>query len=363
MDELYAKAPCGYLATKPDGTILRANERFAMMVGQSVDELVATARFHELLSIGSQMYFETHVRPLLHMQGFVDQIALDFRGSHDIVPALVNAIVRFDDTGKPARIDAIVVDATERRRYEREIVAARNQAEEAARIKGELVSMVSHDMRSSIAAIATVGELLECSGLSVDQAKYVRILRTSTGNLLGMIDDVLDYGRLEAGRMHLERKPFDLRKSIEILAEEIRVQAERKGLMLRTTIDDRLPSSLLGDRIKIGRILGNLLGNAIKFTDEGCVRLDLRLAQVDAESIVVEIEISDTGIGIPDDRLGNIFEDFIQGDDDIGRRYGGSGLGLGICKRLLELHGATLRVKSEPGRGSSFRFRLRLDLA
>lgn len=363
MDELHAMAPCGYLSMRPCGTIVRANERLARMTGRGVDQLVGKVRLHDLLSIGSQIYFETHIDPLLHMQGFVDQVAIDLRGPEGDVPALINAVVRPDDAGRSKFIDAIIVDATERRRYEREILASRNQAEEAARVKGELVSMVSHDIRSPAAAIATVGELLERTELSSDQAKLIRILRSSTSTLLGLIDDVLDYGRLEAGRMNLERKPFDMQALIQGIVEELRIQAERKGVILAAEIDNRLPSPLFGDRIKLGRVLNNLLGNGIKFTEQGSVTLQARVTGIDAEQAVVRIDVRDSGIGIPPEQMARIFENFSQGGDDIGSRYGGNGLGLGICKRLLELHDSTLHVESEVGHGSRFFFTLRLDLA
>lgn len=362
-EELYEQAPCGFVSADADGTIILANRKVSEMVGRPVAELEGRVRLQELLTVGGRIYYETHVAPLLLMQGHVEEIAVDVRGPDGALPVLLNAELQRNPDGEVTGIRASVLDATERRRYERELLAARNSAEEAARMKSELISMISHDIRSPLAALTTVGELLELSPLNDDQAKYVRMLKSSTSNLLRLVNDVLDLGRLEAGRMRLDLKPVNLRQLVDSLADEARIEADRKKLGFDVEFDSRVPPRLLVDAIKLGRIISNLLGNAVKFTDSGEVGLEVRLLRTEGERARLAFEVRDTGIGIPQDQLDRIFDDFTQGSDEIGSRYGGSGLGLGICKKFLALYGAELRVDSTPGEGTRFSFELDLEQA
>ncbi|HNP36228.1 MAG TPA: ATP-binding protein [Woeseiaceae bacterium] len=362
-EEMYNNAPCGFLSADAEGTIIRANRRVAEMSGRSLDELVGQVRFQELLTVGGRIYYETHVGPLLLMQDHVEEIALDIRGPDGIVPVLLNAEVRRHSNGEVIGIRASILDATERRRYERELLASRNAGEEAARMKGELISMISHDIRTPLSTLTTIGELLEMSPLNEDQAKYVRMLKSSTSNLLRLVNDVLDLGKIEAGHMRLINKPVNLRQLVRGLGDETRIEAHRKGLRFDVDIDPRLPPRLLTDAIKLGRVLSNLLGNAVKFTDSGEVGLVVQLLDIDNHCARVGFEVRDTGIGIPKDQIDRIFDDFRQGNDEIGSRYGGSGLGLGICKKFLALLGAELAVDSAPGTGTSFHFELDMEQA
>ncbi|NNE61130.1 MAG: PAS domain S-box protein [Woeseia sp.] len=362
-EELYDQAPCGYLSADADGMIIRANRKVADLSGRSVEEMTGQVRLQELLTVGGRIYYETHVGPLLLMQGHVEEIALDIRGPDGAVPVLLNAELRRRSSGEVIGIRASVLDATERRRYERELLAARNQAEEAARMKSELISMVSHDIRTPLAALSTVGELLELSSLDEDQAGYVRMLKSSTNNLLRLVNDVLDLGKLESGRMRLVKKPVNVRQLVSGVADEARVEAERKGLRFDVDIDSGLPSRLLTDAIKLGRVLSNLLSNAVKFTERGEVSMAVRLLENEGDHVRVRFTVRDTGIGIQKDQLECIFDDFTQGSDEISYRYGGSGLGLGICKKFLALHGADLSVDSAPGERTSFYFDLDMEQA
>jgi len=357
-EELYERVPCGYVSAEADGTIVLANRSLAKMVGRPVDELIGRVRLQELLTTGGQIYFETHVSPLLLMQGHVEGVAMDVRGPDGAVPVLLNAEVRRDQNGKIIGIFASVLDATERRRYERELLAARNNAEEAVRHKRELIATISHDIRSPLSALSTVCDLLELTTLSEDQKNYLHILKTLTNHLAQLVNDVLDLSKFEAGSVQLNLKPVDLRQMIEDLVQEALVEADYKGLAFHVDIDPTLPQHLDADAIKLGRVLSNLMGNAVKFTDTGEVSIKVRLIQLDDAAAHVRFEIFDTGIGIEKEQLGRIFEDFAQGSDDIGSRYGGSGLGLGICKRFLALHDAELAIDSTPGEGSCFHFEL-----
>ncbi len=360
-EEMYNNAPCGYLSADADGTIIRANRRVADMSGRSLDELVGRVRFQELLTVGGRIYYETHVGPLLLMQDHVEEIALDLRGPDGVVPVLLNAELCRRSNGEVIGIRASILDTTKRRRYERELLASRNAAEEAAHTKTELISMISHDIRTPLSTLTTIAELLKMSPLNEDQANYVRMLKSSTSNLLRLVNDVLDLGKLESGHMRLLKKPVNVRQLVHGLSDEACIEADRKGLRFNVDLDSKLPPRLLTDAIKLGRVLSNLLGNAVKFTDSGEVSLAVQVLNIDKTNARVRFQVQDTGIGIPKDQLDRIFDDFSQGDDEIGSRYGGSGLGLGICKKFLELFGSELAVDSTPGKGTSFQFELDME--
>lgn len=362
-DQLHEEAPCGYVSTLPDGTIVRVNRWVTRVLARPREELLGGVRLQELLTIGGRIYWETHVAPLLRMQGHVEEIALELEGAERRVPVLLNAVLLRDEAGEPLGMRSSLLDVTERRRYERELLAARDEAEEAARIKGTLFSMVSHDIRSPLSALVSAGELLEETELSPEQERYVRVVQRSANSILELVDEVLSLGKLEAGHTRLERKPFELCSLVEGLAEELRLRAEDKGLKLDVEIAEDVPSRLMGDPIKLGRVLTNLIGNAIKFTERGSVRVSVSRVQATEESATLLFVIRDTGIGIAEDELDHIFDDFTQGSEQICARYGGSGLGLGICKKLLGLHGSHLKVTTRPDRGSTFSFELTLDRA
>jgi len=359
---LYEEAPCGYLYTRPDGTLLRVNARFLSWTGYERHELLGR-RFQDLLTIGGRIYHETHFGPLLHMQGSVSEIALEIvTRSGALLPVLVNSVQK-RDAGKPVLNRTTVFNATERKQYERELQLARKRAEESARAKAELLATISHDMRSPLGAILGAAQLLARSPLPASQQTYLRILRSSSETLLNLINNVLDLNKIESGRVLLEKRAFDLRQLVLDLLASLNVRAEEKQLTLRVAIDNELPDRVVGDPVKIGQILTNLVANAVKFTENGSVAVTVRARRQSADAVALDFSVADTGIGIPADRLQQIFDDFTQAGDDVGATYGGYGLGLAIVRRLLALHGSTISVESAVGRGSIFSFSLTLEVA
>lgn len=362
-ETLYEEAPCGFLSAVPDGTLVRVNRWITERLGRPREALVGKVRLQELFAIGGRIYWETHVQPLLRMQGFVEEIALELVGFERSVPVLLNAVLHRDEEGEPLGLRATLLDVTERRRYERELVAARDAAEQAARAKGTLVSMVSHDLRNPLSAVVTATELLGRTSLDETQIRYLRVIERAARTMVTLLDDVLVLGRIDAGHARIEAKPFDMRGLIHELATEHGLVAERKGLELVIDISEEVAARVVGDSIKIGRVLSNLIGNAVKFTEQGRVVVSASVVRSDAQDVTLALEVRDTGIGIDQKQLARIFDDFAQGSAEIGARHGGSGLGLGICKRLLTLHGSELKVSSRPGQGSSFAFTLMLARA
>jgi PAS domain S-box-containing protein len=356
-EDLYQHAPCGYLSLLPDGIIGKVNATFLEWMGYPADALVGRVRFLDLLTVGGRIYYETHFQPLLRMQGAVREIAFELmRQDGGRFPVLVNATQReYEDAGIITRIT--VFDATHRRLYERELLAARARAEEASRAKADLIAMISHDVRAPLSAMMTAIALLGKSSPTPQQLKYLRVLESSTTHALALVDNVLDLSRLESGRAPLREREFDVRKLVEEVAEAARAAAVKKpDLAITARVDGDVPERLIGDRPKLAQVLANLTMNAVKFTASGFVTLVVGLRETAARSVTIEVVVSDSGIGIPAERLPHIYDEFTQASDDIAEKYGGTGLGLAISRRLLQLYGAELNVASTVGQGSTFSF-------
>ncbi len=364
VEELYENAPCGYLSTLPDGTFLRVNDTFLSWTGYGRADLLGRRRFQDLLTVGGRIFCETHFDPLLEMQGNVNEFAMEIVcANRTKLPALVNAVLLRDPHGRPLLVRTTIFNATDRREYERELRRKRKSAERAAQLSAAFISMMSHEIRTPLNAILGVGHLLEATELTTRQRQLAHVLRSSSESLLALLNDILDLSKIEAGKVTLDERAFDLRWQVQEIVDNFQLQAQEKRLTLAVEIDERLPRSLLGDPVKIGQVLTNLLSNALKFTAQGSVNLKLAVQEQSEETVVVELTITDTGIGIAKDRLPRVFEEFTQANGDIGRLYGGTGLGLTISQRLIEMHGSRITVASEPGKGTVFSFPLRLLIA
>jgi PAS domain S-box-containing protein len=362
-EDLYENAPCGYVSTLPDGTILKVNQTLLTWTGHRREELVGRRRFQDLLTAGGRIFHETHYAPLLRMQGEVREIAVEMVcGDGGRLPVLINSVLKRDAAGTPLLARTTVFNATDRKAYERELVRERQRAEQASLAKSDLIAMISHEIRTPLTALMGVAHLLGVTELTAQQQKLVRVLRSSSESLLGLVNDILDFSKIEAGKVSLEKRGFDLRRLVHETVDNLRVKAEQKGIALAVRVDEGVPASVLGDPLKIGQVLTNLLGNAIKFTAEGSVMIDLRLLEPGPEAVVIDFRVADTGIGIAADRLPHIFDEFTQANYDIGLKYGGTGLGLSISKKLVELHDSRIAVESELGRGTTFSFGLRLEI-
>ena len=279
-----------------------------------------------------------------------------------------SAHTTYDEHGQPLRMIGINVDVTEQIARDEALREATRIAVEANMAKSDFLARMSHEIRTPMNAVIGLSALcLDLPDMPRRAADYMRRIHQSSVALMRILDSVLDFSKIEAGQMRLDPQEFELEALIEASTELFGLSAHQKGLQLVIDIDQALPSFLVGDATRLGQILNNLLGNAIKFTASGQIYLSVRRRppgdDCDARSVRMEFAVRDTGIGIAPESITELFLPFSQADESISRRYGGSGLGLVISQRLCELMGGSIRVDSQPGAGSTFSFDLVLPIA
>jgi signal transduction histidine kinase/DNA-binding NarL/FixJ family response regulator len=359
-------APCAVCAICND-RIIYANEAMGALAGATPDGL-CDAPLTEVCDIDPQALprllrqrastgraaFRRHPR---RRESFIVRTA-DFSGQPGY-------LLYFQDCAEadPSEQSQSLAQREQTLKLHRKLALARKQITKAGKIKDDFIAHMSHEMRTPLNGIIGVASLLQQTTLSADQKWYVDMITQSSETLLGLVSDVLDYARLEAGAMEADSAPFDVHDIVYSITGGLAAEAYRKGLEMSCDIDPRIPRTLISDQSHIRRLLVNLLSNAVKFTCQGSITLHVDMESWKESTATLHCTVRDTGKGIADNKLKAIFDHFAQEDSTISNQYGGTGLGLAICKKLMEIHKGRIWVESELGKGSAFHFALPCGVA
>jgi two-component system, sensor histidine kinase and response regulator len=317
------------------------------VLGQSMDLLYRDE------SVGKHLYATA-----MQHGSYVQEVSNRRKDGTDFI-SLISASVLRDGSGEILGVMSVSRDITEQKRAEMELRKAKEAAETANQAKTEFLASMSHEIRTPMNAIIGMADLLWDTPLMPEQQEYVGIFRRAGLSLLNLLNDILDLSKVEAGCMELEHIDFDLREVIDKTTEMMALRAEEKGLELGCSVAPNVAVHLIGDPNRLRQVLLNLIGNAIKFTEKGQVILRVVQDPDVKQPGALRFIVSDTGIGIPADKMQTVFERFIQADSSTTRKYGGTGLGLTISRRLVELMGGRIGIESSEGKGSTFSFTAR----
>ncbi len=349
----------GIFQTTEDGKYLAANPAQARIYGyNAVAEMQVGIQ-----NIAAELYVDPTRREFKRLMAENDVIK-DFasevrRKDGEIIWIVENARAYRDENGDLLYYEGTVEDITQQKRSE-ELLREKDAAEAANRAKSQFLASMSHEIRTPLNGVIGMIELLSCTELNEQQRRYAELAKSSADVLLSLINHVLDLSKIEAGKLELEKISFDLHELLESVPDMFAHRAHAKELELNCQMLGAVPRRVLGDSDRLRQVFVNLVGNSLKFTEQGGVLLRAEPEPSDgmAETVAVRFEIIDTGIGIPPDRIGRLFQSFSQADASTTRKYGGTGLGLAISKQLVELMGGEIGVFSTPGQGSTFWFRI-----
>ena len=344
-----------------DGRFARVNQKFCAIVGYPRDELLQRTGLvlthPDDLGAGAELS-----APLLRGESPGYTLEKRYvRKDGSVVWVELSVSLKRDAAGKPDYFIWIVQDISARNRLDGELRQAKDAAEAANRAKDEFLANVSHEIRTPMNAILGMTELVLDTPLADDQRQCLRTVKSAADNLLGILNDLLDFSKIEAGKLELDQADFRLRSILGDTLRTLASRAHKNGLELVSHVQPDVPDALIGDASRLRQVLLNLVGNAIKFTEAGEVvlRVETNGEAVHEEEAILRFAVTDTGIGIPQEKQVTIFRAFEQEDISTARRYGGTGLGLTIAARLVNLMGGTITLESEPGRGSTFAFTAR----
>jgi PAS domain S-box-containing protein len=344
-----------------DGRWVRVNKSICEIVGYSQPELVAKT-FQDITHPDDLAADLAHVKELIAgtRRSYQMEKRYIHRDGHLVWVRLTVSIVRAANND-PVHFVSQIEDITERKRLEESLANARDQALESSRLKSEFLATMSHEIRTPMNGVIGMTSLLRDTPLTAAQAEYVRTIESSGESLLSIINDILDYSKIEAGRIELETSPFDLRQCMEDSLDLFAARAVEKKIELVCRIGPEVPRDVVGDAARLRQILVNLIGNALKFTESGEIVVSVEGEAAETRQRL-RFAVRDTGIGIASAGMERLFKSFSQVDASTTRRFGGTGLGLAISKRLVEAMDGKIWAESEPGKGSTFHFTIVVDV-
>ncbi|XGC79772.1 PAS domain S-box protein [Bdellovibrio bacteriovorus] len=356
LNGIFEASPALIFVKDLEGKYILVSRKFEQFMGRTKDELLGRTDFDFFPDFAAKKFVRQDREVALggvHVN-FEDDVR-DSQGNEKHYHT--EKFPLSDESGRIIAIAGVSTDITDLHRYQKELVHAKEAAEFGTRAKSEFLANMSHEIRTPMNSIMGMADLLAESSLDEEQKEYVTILNRAAESLLTLINDILDLSKIESGLMKIEKEPFSLREAIANSVEMLRIKATQKNLKLDYTVEDAVPQYIIGDSAKVQQILVNLIGNAIKFTDAGQVKVQANFIQDRNE---VEVVVEDTGIGLSAEQLKVLFTRFSQGDSSITRRFGGTGLGLSISKELVEKMGGFIGVQSKHHQGSKFFFTLPL---
>ncbi len=352
----------GILEVDNNGKVLKAYSQFCKLTGYSEEELIGNSASDLLLSDEGKAILSKNIHERNNGKSSVYEIPI-IKKDGSKVWIITSGAPFYNLDGKQMGTLGIHLDISDRMSIELELQDTKKKAEELAKVKELFLANISHEIRTPMNAIIGMAELLENSRLDRKQNKYVSAIRSSSKNLLVLINDLLDFSKIESGKLIIEIIPFHLKDLIIKAKELLDPKADENGVRISYNIDPDLPKYLLADPTRLGQILINLVGNAVKFTTDGNVYISAKQVKSKANIKSVLFEIKDEGIGISDSEMLGLFENFTQANQTTARIYGGTGLGLSISHKIVNLMGGKLEVFSQKGKGATFYFTLELEEA